>query len=152
MANTANMNINPENLLRMGASINKCLHNFKNPSVLFYYKGTTFPQVCDIPNLEQKMMDKAYEMIISGMLSGVSLEQQKIDYKTQLDLIEQTFCNISQGRCMDENTLKEVIEELEVKSVEALYSTWCLNICALLKMKVIKDDNNNGILTMKNKQ
>ena len=88
-------------------------------------------------------------MIILGMRMGVSMEQQKIDYKEQLDLIEETFCEISQGRAMDENTLKTAVKILKANSVDELYAMWCLNICALLKMKVIKDDCNNGILRMK---
>ena len=70
--------------------------DFKNKSVLFFYKGTTFPKIVDMPDLEKIMFQGADVMIARGLRMGVSMEEQKKDYKEQLDLMEQTFCDISQ--------------------------------------------------------
>ena len=114
---------------------------------LFFYKGTAFPQVVDAPNLEAEMMKNATEMIVLGLKHGVSMEQQKKDYKEQLDLMEQRLCDEARNKIMDEGVIDRAMVSLGIESRDYFYSTWCLNICALLKMKVIKDDNENGILS-----
>jgi hypothetical protein len=63
-----------------------------------------------------------------------------------MDLMEQTLCNTAQGKMMDEDILNRSANKLEI-SVNRFHSLWCLDICALLKLKVIKDDNNNGIMS-----
>ena len=118
---------------------------FKNNSVLFFYNGTAFPQMVDAPDLEEKMIKNANEMIVLGLKHGVSLEEQKNDYKEQLDLMEQTLCDTAQGKMMDADTIDRAAKKMCI-SIDTFYSMWCLNICALLKMKVIKNDNDNGML------
>ena len=118
---------------------------FKNNSVLFFYNGTAFPQMVDAPDLEEKMIKNANEMIVLGLKHGVSLEEQKKDYKEQLDLMEQTLCDTAQGKMMDADTIDRASKKMCI-SIDTFYSMWCLNICALLKMKVIKNDNDNGML------
>ncbi len=119
---------------------------FKNKSVLFFYKGTAHPRMVDAPDWENTMMKQANNMILCGLRNGVSLEEQKKDYKEQMDMMEQTLCDTAQDKMMDEDILNRSANQLEI-SVDRFYSTWCLNICALLKMNVIKDDNNNGIMS-----
>jgi hypothetical protein len=46
---------------------------FKNPSVLFFYKGTAFPRMVDAPDFENTVMKNANEMILCGLRNGVSL-------------------------------------------------------------------------------
>ena len=118
---------------------------FKNNSVLFFYNGTAFHQMVDAPDLEEKMIKNANEMIVLGLKHGVSLEEQKKDYKEQLDLMEQTLCDTAQGKMMDADTIDRAAKKMCI-SIDTFYSMWCLNICALLKMKVIKNDNDNGML------
>ena len=119
--------------------------DFKNKSVLFFYKGTTFPKIVDIPYLEKIMFQGADVMIARGLRMGVSMEEQKKDYKEQLDLMEQTLCDTAQGKMMDADTIDRAAKKMCI-SIDTFYSMWCLNICALLKMKVIKNDNDNGML------
>ena len=114
---------------------------------LFFYKGTAFPQVVDNPHLEAKMMESATEMIVLGLKHGVSMEQQKKDYKEQLDAMEQRLCDFAKNKIMDESVIDRAMVSLGIESRDHFYSAWCLNVCALLKMKVIKDDNENGILS-----
>ena len=120
---------------------------FKNNSVLFFYNGTAFPQMVDAPDLEEKMIKNANEMIVLGLKHGVSLEEQKKDYKEQLDLMEQTLCDTAQGKMMDDASIDRAWVILGLKDRQHFYNLWCLDVCALLKMKVIKNDNENGILS-----
>ena len=46
--------------------------DFKNKSVLFFYKGTTFPKIVDMPDLEKIMFQGADVMIARGLRMGVS--------------------------------------------------------------------------------
>ena len=121
--------------------------NFKNNSVLFFYNGTAFPQVVDAPDLEQMFHKNANEMILRGIRDGFSIEQQKKEYKKQLDLMDQTLCDTAQGKMMDDTSIDRAWVRLGLKDRQQFYRLWCLNICALLKMKVIKNDNENGVLS-----
>jgi len=91
-------------------------------------------------------MENAKEMIVLGMKHGVSMEQQKKDYKDQMDLMEKTLFDEAKGKMMDKHIIKRAMRKLGISDIEYFCSTWCLNICALLKMKVIENDENNGML------
>ena len=84
--------------------------DFENKSVLFFYKGTAFPQIVDLPDLEKMMFKHANEMIVQGLCMGVSMEKQKKNYKEQLDVMEQTFCDIAQGKMMDDKVIEKAAE------------------------------------------
>ena len=122
--------------------------HFKNKSVSFYYKGTAHPVVVDIPDLDVYMMKMANKMIVDGMKCGDSIEKQKIYYKEQLDYWEKTIYEQASGGEITEDVLERVANILKI-SKDSFYNMWCLNICALLKLKVINDDNNNGILCVR---
>ena len=122
--------------------------HFKNKSVSFYYKGTAHPVVVDIPDLDVYMMKMANKMIVDGMKCGDSIEKQKIYYKEQLDYWEKTIYEQASGGEITEDVLERVSNILKI-SKDSFYNMWCLNICALLKLKVINDDNNNGILCVR---
>ena len=117
----------------------------KQPSALFFYKGTAFPTLIHTPTPVKDMRERANEMIILGMKHGVTLDEQKKDYFEQLDLIEKTLCETSKQGRIDEKTIKNACKLLG-EDKDRVYITWCLNICALLKLKAIKDDNMNGIV------
>lgn len=114
---------------------------------LFFYKGTPFPRILKGPNMDVKMMKDANEMIVLGLQNNVSIEQQKKDYLNQLNTMEQALCNTSNNKIMDENTINKAMVICGLKSLDQFNSIWCLNICALLKLKVIEDDYNNGIMS-----
>ena len=111
---------------------------------LYFYNGTCFPVSSDCPH--EQMMEKAKEMIVLGMRHGVSMEEQKKDYKEQMDLMEKTLYDEARGKMIDELIIKRTMRKLGISKIEFFHSTWCLNICALLKMKVIENDENNGIM------
>jgi hypothetical protein len=113
----------------------------KTPPVLFFYKGTTFPHVNDLPNWGEKMMEAANEMIVKGLSDGVNL-------------MEQSICEAGQGRDMTDQIFEKANELMgnPFQNLDDFHYTWCLNICALLKMKVIENDNKNGIFVMSTKR
>ena len=80
------------------------------------------------------------------MKHGVTLDEQKKDYFEQLDLIEKVLCATSNKGRIDEKTVKKACKLMK-KDEDSVYIIWCLNICALLKLKAIKDDNMNGIVS-----
>ena len=121
---------------------------------LFYYKGTAFPIILEDENIAECMMYNANEMITMGLRYNVSLTQQKKDYKEQLDLIEGKMFEIIGNKSVSNKKelnkyLKIIAEHLGVRNKNSLQSLWTLNICALLKLKVIENDNMNGILKYK---
>jgi hypothetical protein len=120
--------------------------NTKNPICLFYYKGTTYPLLIDAPNLQETMFNQAHEMIVRSLKDGLSLEQQKKHYKENLDLWEQTLCDEAKEELINEAVINRAIVKLGFSDRHYFMALWCLNICALLKLKVIKNDNNNGVL------
>merc|ERR1711965_284618 len=66
-------------------------------------------------------------------------------YKAQLDVVEEALYKT-------DGSIPKTIEILNEdgrlgrRTEHSLYVMWCLNICALIKMKVIENDNMNGIL------
>ena len=64
--------------------------NFKNTKVLFFYKGTSHPQVIDAPDVEEYIMKQANEMILLGMLilQQLSLAQQHCPLVLLVGLLE----------------------------------------------------------------
>ena len=124
------------------------LLNGQSPT-LFYYKGTAFPQVVECDGLAAKMEKTAGEMVVMGMRMGMNMEKQKTEYIKQLDLMEQTLFETSNGGMMTEKTIRNAMALLGQTDIQQFYTMWCLNICALLKMKAIPNDSMNGILNMR---
>ena len=77
-----------------------------------------------------------------GLKHGVSLKQQKKDYKEQLDTMEGLLFKYSKHNTTEVG-LKKMSKELNLP-LNVIYTFWVNNISALLKMKVIKNDNMNG--------
>jgi len=117
----------------------------KNAKVMFFYKGTAHPQVIDAPDVEEYLMKQANEMILLGMRQGVSMKQQKADYIEQLDMMEQALVKAANGKPLNKKTILKAAE-IVGQTADKFYYWWCLDICALIKMKVLKNDNMNGIM------
>lgn len=86
------------------------------------------------------------EQIANGLrMSGLGLEEQAKDYLEQLNIIEEQlykYCNPS-----SESGYKKVAKIVGM-SPDEMYAMWCVNICSLLIMKKIPNDEMNGIVTM----
>ena len=80
----------------------------------------------------------------TGVEAGYSLTNQAGYILKQLEQIEEalfTFANPSSVEGL------EAVSKLFNTTVEEIYSLWVMNVCALLILKKIKNDENNGILT-----
>ena len=123
-------------------------------NTLFFYKGSAFPIANYKENVGEITMGLANEMIVTGLKSGFSMEDQKRDYKLQLDAMEQAIWDNTTDSRNAYDTLDKAIESLnalglKIRGYDEFHTMWSLNVCALLKMKVINNDNDNGILTTK---
>jgi hypothetical protein len=108
---------------------------------LYFYKGTSFSPVY-IPL--DKCMEAGKEQIVLGLrLSGMSLEEQAKLYLEQLDTIEACLFECC-PEYMNRKTARRVSVKLNM-SIEKIYTMWSVNICSLLIMKKLKNDDMNGI-------
>ena len=118
---------------------------------LYFYKGTTFPVIVGGNEFPKKIENFSVEMIITGMKQGVSREQQIKDYTYQLNIVEQTMCDIQRDfgePITDADTTKGLTELCKRmgQTQDYLMTMWCLNISALLVMKALKQDDFNGTM------
>jgi len=116
----------------------------------FFYKGTQFPIALVGENTAQEIIKNANEMIIMGLRNNISLEEQKKAYKKQLDMIEQKLFDIgsTQNKSKIEKGLTNIAKYFN-STIDDIHSLWMLNVCALLKLKVIENDDMNGLLTIR---
>jgi len=116
----------------------------------FFYKGTCFPIALVGENKEQEIIKNANEMIIMGLKNNISLEEQKKDYKEQLDMIEQKLFDM--GSTQNKSKVKKGLTNIAKyfnDTIDNIHILWMLNVCALLKLKVIENDNMNGLMTIR---
>ena len=120
------------------------LKSFSNPNGLAYYNGTAYPVVRQgLVNFKKLTND----MIVAGLKNGVSLKQQGIDYKKQMDLMERTLNRLSNGNMITQMVVDNFCKYFE-KDEDELFVIWYMNVIALEKLKVIKNDHMNGMLYM----
>lgn len=124
-----------------------------------YYKGTSLQLPVCISKTEEVWKEierKGENQVVKFLQMGVSLDELKEVYLEQLNEIEDGLC-----RTEDKSQLnglvdqQEIVEKaikgtrLESQGAEFATAIWFLNIAALLKMKVIENDNMNGWLITK---
>jgi len=115
-------------------------------NTLYFYKGTAFPSNFELSQDIAMKMGK--EQIAVGLrLSKLSLEEQAKTYLEQLDIIEACIFKHSKDGIMTRKTNYKVSKELNM-SLEKAYAMWCVNICSLLVMKKLNNDNMNGFMSM----
>lgn len=107
----------------------------------YFWKGTRFP--ITLYQSHGEMMKEAKNMIATGLLAGDSMKKQAEDYKKQLNTIEKALWKHN-GNFTEEN-LTKIAEGLGLP-LWRLHCVWCLNICALLIMKEIENNENYGSL------
>jgi len=113
-----------------------------NPNGLAFYNGTAFPIVSTSDMSFPKM---SYAMIVLGLRDGVSLQQQGKDYKQQMDHMEGELCKITKGEMIKQCHINKWCKGLGQTEDELMF-LWYLNVIALEKLKVIKNDNMNGMM------
>ena len=120
------------------------IESLSNPNGLAYYNGTACPFISMV---DMDFIKNTNDMIVLGLKMGVSLKQQGIDYKNQMDLMEDTLNRLSNGKELTKKVLKKFCEYFEKRQSE-LCIVWYMNVIALEKLKVIKNDNMNGMTYM----
>lgn len=105
------------------------LMKYKYTATIFY-KGTMGPMRIFSEEGLDMMYNLSNDMIKEGLKHGFSLKEQGEDYKNQLDVLENKLYN------------SETLDQEE----SLLY--W-LNVLALIKLKIISNDDMNGINVMK---
>jgi hypothetical protein len=121
-------------------------------TTMYFYKGTTFPLAtkgADFPRMINKF---ALDMIITGEKMGETRAKQIKDYFAQLDMMEKAMCDIQADMGVPETDAdaKDQLEALEAElgqPQDKIQMMWCLNIAALLMMKALPNDDNNGTMT-----
>ena len=116
-------------------------------NTLYFYKGTVMP-MGSFP--QEFAFKQAKKMLADGIRNKISLSDQADLYFRQLDVMEKALwkhCNpVSEaGVKLFSDAMKET---LKINSEPALTALWTFNICALLIMKKISDDDMNGVMSM----
>ena len=110
-------------------------------NVLYFYKGTAWPQYPSLPVKEA--MEKGKQMLVLGLKNGLSLEAQAEIYKSQLDIIEGTM--VKYANPTTEKGMNKVASIIN-RDLDFIGAIWIANVCALLHLKKIQNDNMNGYL------
>jgi hypothetical protein len=117
-------------------------------TTLYYYKGTPFCNDWTLP-YEEGMKGGKEQIALGLRLSNLSLEEQAKIYLEQLDMIE--LCihkhSLSHGGNITKKVIAKVANDMNM-SADKLYAVWCLNICSLLIMKKLKNDDMNGTMVI----
>ena len=124
-----------------------------------FYKGTSIqcPYV-DTDDFMKVIHKGSNHVMVESLKADCSLETQKKMYIKQLDAIEEALCKYQGihglGNKMKGNDVWKWLDEvgrlsgLNV-SGKTLIMLWFMNIAALLKLKVIENDDKNGWLVTK---
>jgi hypothetical protein len=111
----------------------------------FFFEGTSMIVVHKgVPNAKVLIFQLAHNMI-SNHLSSISKEEQIEIYKAQLNEFKQAFEDEAVGGPLTEEIIKKVSLKL-LSDENKLKIKWCLNVCALIILNAIEDDENNGYL------
>ena len=110
-------------------------------NVLYFYKGTAWPQYPTLPVKEAMEIGK--QMLVLGLKNGLSLEAQAEIYKSQLDIIEGTM--VKYANPTTEKGMNKVASIIN-RDLDFIGAIWIANVCALLHLKKIQNDNMNGYL------
>ena len=110
-------------------------------NVLYFYKGTAWPQYPTLPVKEG--MERGKQMLVDGLKGGFSLEDQAETYKSQLDYIEATM--VKHANPTTEKGMNKVASIIN-RDLDSIGYLWVANVCALLHLKKIQNDNMNGYL------
>lgn len=97
-----------------------------------FYKGTSLPMKSDAYPHVQK---QAKDLLTMGLRAGVSFMEQAECYRDQLDEMESRMC---EAEVRGEDRFKTLSKKEHAR--------WCINIEALLMLKVIFNDDQNGWL------
>ena len=111
-------------------------------TTLFFFNGTSFPMS---GNSEKDGFDMGRKQLMDGVKAGYSLPNQAEFILKQLKQMEGLlFKHANPSTEQGMNTISRLLNT----PLDNLYSLWTMNVCALLILKKIHNDENNGILTI----
>ena len=112
-----------------------------NDEIIFYYEGIGITA----PSIEAAIgMEKTGHDMIVDDLKHKTIHEIKKEYKEELDRFVQVFKVKFQGGPPNLNDIEFVISQIANLDMKKFFVIWCSTVCALLKMKVIENDNYNG--------
>ena len=131
---------------------------FKPQTFRAFYKGTSL-QAPVYPNkLElfiKTIIEKGEGQILSFMRNGHSISEIKDILTEQMDIMEDGLCRTQDkslcwkesGSDIQKDWLAKAAAEIKMDGdADFFLALWFMNIAALLKLKVIENDNENGWL------
>ena len=113
-----------------------------------YFNGTSCPIVFH-GFIDYKK--HAHDQMMEALKNGITLDQLKVIHYDQMVLLEKTLtdiCGGPNGLSTDENIMKWV-DKMDIPGInkmEIINLLWYTNVYILLKLKVIDNDNNNGMM------
>jgi hypothetical protein len=121
-----------------------------------FYKGTSIEAPCALTKIDEffkVVVENGEGQIVKFLRDGHTLEQVKNVLGGQLNMIEEGLCRTQdQSTLWTEGTLGDQMAWMAAAvagtmlegQAEAAIALWFMNIAALLKLKVIENDNDNG--------
>lgn len=147
-----------EMLRQMGVSANGPPDHFvkdKLMSVYAYWNGTAFPVITGFKNADDWDDQKAKysSVLVAGLRAGDTLEAQGQHYKRQMDLWEKTLLDLARKKNgkngpISQEHIAQATERLGFPTPVAFQHHWYCNVHNLLKLGVIKDNDDFGFLIM----
>lgn len=112
-------------------------------TIFCFWKGT--PIVYDFENLDNynKLVACGNEMIIKELRDGHSLKELICTYCEQLNILEKRLYDTFGNNIYNYSDINKIIS----KSDKVI---WFLNVSALLKFKIIDNDEMNGFMIIDN--
>lgn len=107
-----------------------------------FFEGIMYPVVIDA-DFAHQIIKNGEEMLLDGLKDNVSLPQQIEDYKGQLRMIVAAVVHQDDGN----GDINEAAASIGL-SEKKMTSIFFLDVAALLKVKAIPNDNDNGFLFM----
>ena len=114
-------------------------------TTMYFYKGTPFGQWEKMLSYDDAMAGGRAQIASGLRRANSSIEEQAEFYLQQLDSIEASFCRHAKNGEITRKVLVKVAKEQNM-SIDKMYALWCINICSLLILKKLKDDDMNGIM------
>ena len=122
-------NINEENMF------NQFLKN--NYTAMMYYKGTPCPLVFNNEKVVNEIKKQSEDMIKLGLKTGVSIKEQINDYISQMNIMVQKLVD------SEKEGGKGVYNSNVLTERQA--TLWWLNVFALIRLKILRSDDMNGL-------
>ena len=117
----------------------------ESDEILFYYQGIGVKSPSAKIAIE---MEKTGHAMILDDLKNKNMNDLKKEYKEELDKFVICFKSQFQNKPPNYSDIQTVINRIPGLDMQKFFVVWSTTICALLKMKVIHNDEMNGFLVV----